>query len=49
MKNGTKQNKAFLADELLPILSSNRIGRLALTNTPLFALSMERMNFLKCR
>jgi DNA polymerase-3 subunit alpha len=31
------------------ILSGNRIGRLALTNTPLFALSMERMNFLKCR
>lgn len=30
-------------------MSWNRIGRLALTNTPLFALSMERINFLECR
>ena len=30
-------------------MSGNRIGRLALTKTPLFAPSMERMNFLECR
>jgi len=30
-------------------MSGNRIGRLALTKTPLFAPSRERMNFLECR
>ena len=30
----------------LPIMYGNRMGWLALTKTPLFALSMERMNFL---
>ena len=49
---GTKRNKAFLAlvsDELLPIMYGNRMGRLALTKTPLFASFIERMNFLECR
>jgi len=46
---GTKQNKAFNADELLPIMSGNKIGQLALTKTPLLTPSMERMNFLECR
>ena len=49
---GTKQNKAFnanVSDELLPIMSGNKIGQLALTKTPLLTPSMERMNFLECR
>lgn len=48
----TKQNKVFLAlesDELFPIMSSNKIGRLVLIKTLLFAPSAELMNILECR
>lgn len=52
MKNGNEMNEVFLAlvlDELLPIMFDNRIRWFTLTKTPLFALSIECMNFLECR